>query len=176
MFKPITNVVCVTLLTILMIISVTGCTATTEETPSDEITWSLKLTGASTKVITQEKFEEGANPDCHGTEVTIEDTGIYSGIPLWLLCGWVDDRVQHGDDAFNDELADSDYNITVIADDEYSAIFNSKTIARNNDIILANELDGQPIDKGGPLKLVGTELSKGQQVKNVVEIRLDLPE
>lgn len=167
----ITKITLITLVTALMVASMVACT---EASPVGT-EWSLKLSGASTETITQEKFEEGAAPACHGVECSIEDK-VYSGIPLWVLCGWVDDEVEHGEGAFNDELADNGYDIIVISADGYSVTFNSQTITRNNNIILANEVDGQTISQGGPLRLVGPELSKGQRVKQVVEIHLDLPE
>lgn len=166
----------ITLVTALMVVPMAACA----EAPPVGTEWSLKLTGALTETITQEEFEEGADSTCHRVECSIEDEegtiNTYSGIPLWMLCGWVDDEVKHGGGAFNDELANNGYDITVIADDGYSVTFGSQTIARNNNIILANEVDGQPIGKGGPLRLAGPELSKGQRVKSVVEIHLDLPE
>jgi hypothetical protein len=174
--KSITKITLITLITALMLASMAACA---EASPVGT-EWSLKLTGALTETITQEEFEESANPTCHGVECSIEDEEgtihTYSGIPLWMLCGWVDDEVKHGEGAFNDELANQGYDITVIAADGYSVTFSSQTIARNNNIILANKIDGQPISQGGPLRLVGPELSKGQRVKNVVEIHLDLPE
>ena len=162
----------ITLVTALMVASMAACA----EAPPAEIGWSLKLTGALTETITQEEFEEGTDLNCHGVEISIEGEGTYSGIPLWMLCGWVDDEVKHGEGAFSDELANQGYNITVIAADGYSVTFSSQAIVRNNNIVLANKVDGQPISQGGPLRLVGPELSKGQRVKNVVEIHLDLPE
>ena len=171
MIKSITKIALITLVTALMVTSMVACA----EAPPVGTEWSLKLTGALTETITQEEFEEGADPTCHGVECSLEDK-VYSGIPLWVLCGWVDDEVEHGEGAFNDQLANNGYDITVISADGYSVTFNSQTITRNNNIILANEVDGQPIGQGDPLRLVGPELSKGQRVKNVVEIHLDLPE
>jgi len=174
--KSITKITLITLITALMLASMAACA----EAPPVGTEWSLKLTGALTETITQEEFEEGADPTCHGVECSIEDEEgtihTYSGIPLWMLCGWVDDEVKHGEGAFNDELANQGYDITVIAADGYSVTFSNQTIVRNNNIVLANEVDGQPISQGGPLRLVGSELSKGQRVKNVAEIHLDLPE
>jgi hypothetical protein len=171
----VTKIALITLVTALMVVPMAACA---EAPPVTE--YSLKLTGALTETITEAEFEEGADSTCHGVECSIEDEegtiNTYSGIPLWMLCGWVDDEVKHGGGAYNDELANNDYDIIVIADDGYSVTFGSQTIARNNNIILANEVDGQPIGKGGPLRLAGPELSTGQRVKNVVEIHLELPE
>ena len=179
MIKSITKIALITLVAAL-VIGVVGCAKVAETPQSAVAAWSLELTGVSTEIITQEEFEKGADPGCHGAEYSFTGKDgvvhIYSGIPLWRLCGWVDDEVEHGKGAFNDELANKGYNIKVIAADGYKAILSSKTIARNNGIILANEVDGQPISKGGPLRLIGAELKASQMVKEVVEIQLDLSE
>jgi len=179
--KSITKITLITLVMLLMVIGVVGC-AKVAETPQPAVAaWSLKLTGVSTEIITQEEFEKGADPSCHGAECNIKVKEgvayVYSGIPLWVLCGRVDDEVEHGEGAFNDELASKGYNITVIGVDGYSITLSSETIARNNGIILANEVDGQSLSqKEAPLKLVGIELKSQQMVRNVVEIRLNLSE
>jgi len=174
-----TKIALITLATVLMVIGMVGC-AKGAETPQPA-GWSLKLTGVSAGIITQEEFEKGADPSCHGAECDIIDKeGVahtYSGIALWVLCGRVDDEVEHGKGAFNDELANRGYDITVVGADGYSITFSSKTIARNDGTILANEVDGQPLSqKEVPLKLVGAEFKTSQMVKNVAEIQLDLSE
>jgi hypothetical protein len=132
--------------------------------------WELTLDGASTYVMPQSEFEEGAG--CHGA--SWDDGGdIWSGIPLWLLVGYVDDEIQHGAGAFNDDLAAAGYDINVIASDGYTKTFASSLVARNDDMIIANELNGAPLpaDKY-PLRLVGPGLTGGQKVSQIVEIEL----
>ena len=149
-----------------------------EETPQPAVTeLTLRLTGVLTETVTLSAFEAGAK--CHGAVRQVKDedgaTHSYSGIPLWLLCGRVDDEVKHGSDAFNDELANQGYIITVISADGHTATFDSRVIARNDSIIVAYKVDGQllSVDKG-PLKLVGLELKGGDQIEDVIEIHLDL--
>ena len=141
----------ITLVTVLMVVSTTACA----KAPPTETEWSLTLTGVSTDIVTQDKFEEATKPSRHGVECSIEGNDgaiyIYSGIPLWFLCGWVDDELQHGKDAFNDALANKDYGITVTGADGWSTIYSSRTVARNNDIIIAKEIDGQPLTNVGPV-------------------------
>ncbi len=178
MIKSITKIGLIILVAAL-VIGMVGCAG---ETPQPAAAaWSLKLTGVSTEIITQEEFEKGADPGCHGAECNINAKEgvayVYSGIPLWVICGRVDDEIEHGKGAFNDELANKGYDITVIGVDGYSITLSSETIARNNGIILANEVDGQSLSqKEAPLKLVGIELKSQQMVRNVVEIRLNLSE
>jgi len=149
-----------------------------EEPPVEpEADWPLTLIGADTYVMEQSEFEDGAEPSCHGVE-WVDGSDTWSGIPLWRLCGWVDDDVQHGEGAFNDGLAADGYEIVVTAFDGYSKTFASADVARNDDMIIANELNGAelPVDYY-PLRLVGPGLTGGQKVSMIVEIELvGLPE
>lgn len=139
--------------------------------------WELELTGASSYTMSQGEFENGVA--CHGAATWTDDSGnVWSGMPLWLLVGWVDDIETHGPGAFNDELAATGYDVTVIASDAYSKTFASATVARNNSMIVANMMNGAPLPEDKyPLKLVGPGLTGGQMVSKIVEIRLSgLPE
>ncbi len=134
--------------------------------------WNLTLTGAITDVPDRSTIESCVG--CHRASWTDSSSQEWSGIPLWLLVGVVDDA--HNETAkhyFNDTVADMGYNVSVIAGDGYSKKFNSTTVARNDDIILANEMDGAVLSGGNwPLKLVGPALAKSEMVGNVVEIRV----
>ncbi len=153
--------------------------------------WNLVLTGAITQTITRSYFESGKACAMagHGATWTDDLDQVWSGMPLWLLCGYVDDTNSHdyGTDPFNDDLADAGYNVTVIdygpddtrgTDDDFSTTFNSSFVARNNNIIVADEIDGAPLPADGdkpswPLKLVGSALtSNKQKVGSIDEIVL----
>jgi hypothetical protein len=92
---------------------------------------------------------------------------------LWRLVGYVDDDVQHGEGAFNDKKADMGYEVDVIAFDGYTKTFASADVARNDNMIVANKLNGSelPVDSY-PLRLVGPDLTSGQKVSMIVEIEL----
>ncbi len=138
--------------------------------------WELTLDGASSYVMSQTEFEDGLG--CHGP-ITWDDAGdVWSGMPLWLLVGWVDDADQHGPDAFNDELAAAGYNITVYAADGYNRTFTSTEVARNDNIILANLLNDEILSTDRyPLRVVGPDLPGYMKVSQLVRIELtDLPE
>jgi DMSO/TMAO reductase YedYZ molybdopterin-dependent catalytic subunit len=142
-----------------------------EEPPVPE-TWTLTLTGADTYVMNQTEFEDGADPSCHGV-TWVDGTDTWSGIPLWRLVGWVDDDVQHGEGAFNDGLASAGYDVTIIASDGYSKTFASADVARNDNMIIANKLNGEELPENRyPLRLVGPDLSGGQKVGMITEIQL----
>ena len=151
--------------------------------------WSLILTGAVTDTISRSYFESGKACAMagHGATWTDDDGHVWSGMPLWVLCGWVDDANKHdyGTDPFRDDLADAGYNVTVIdygpdgvkgTGDDFSTTFNSSFVKRNRNIIVADEIDGAPLPKDGktwPLKLVGSALtSNKQRVGSIDEIVL----
>ena len=140
------------------------------EAPPVPETWNLTLSGAETYVMDQTEFELGAA--CH--EATwVDGTDTWSGIPLWRLVGYVDDDVQHGEGAFNDGYAAAGYDITIIASDGYSKTFASADIARNDNIIVANKLNGEELPENRyPLRLVGPGLTSGQKISMITEIRL----
>ncbi|PKL61567.1 MAG: hypothetical protein CVV31_10860 [Methanomicrobiales archaeon HGW-Methanomicrobiales-2] len=165
--------------------------ATIEIKPGAREDWNLVLTGAITDTVTRSYFESGkaCAMGMHSATWTDGEGQVWSGMPLWLLCGWVDDGNKHsaGTDPFRDDLAAAGYNVTVIdygpdgtkgTGDDFSAEFNSSFIARNNNIIVADEIDGAPLPKDGdkapwPLKLVGTALtSNKQKVGSIDEIVL----
>jgi hypothetical protein len=139
-----------------------------EEPPVPE-TWSLTLSGADTYVMNQTEFEGGVD---HHEATWVDGEDTWSGISLWRLVGWVDDDVQHGEGAFNDGLATAGYDIQIIASDGYSKTFASAAVARNDNMIIANTLNGEELSDSYPLRLVGPDLSGGQKVGMITEIQL----
>ena len=140
------------------------------EAPPVPETWSLTLSGAETYVMDQTEFEAGAA--CH--EATwFDGTNTWSGIPLWRLVGWVDDDVQHGADAFNDGYAAFGYDVQVIASDGYSKVFASADVAHNDNMIIANKMNGEELPEDRyPLRLVGPDLTGSQKVGMITQIQL----
>jgi uncharacterized repeat protein (TIGR02543 family) len=139
-------------------------------------TWSIDLIGAQTYMMTQAEFESGAL--CHGPFEYIDpEAGTYNGMPLWLLCGWVDDDVQHGPGAFNDALATTPpgYQVKVTAIDGYYFTFDSTDVARNDGIIVASKLDGEDLPGGEyPARLIGDGFAGGSgwKVREIASIEL----
>lgn len=152
--------------------------------------WDLILTGAITDTISRSYFESGKHCAMGGHSATWTDDQdqVWSGMPLWVLCGWVDDDNKHdyGTNPFREDLADAGYTVTVIdygpdgikgTDDDFAADFESSFVKYNNNIIVADEIDGAPLPNDGktwPLKLVGSALtSNKQKVGSIDEIVLD---
>ncbi len=115
--------------------------------PPDSGSYNLNLTGKITDVLSQTEFEAGVA--CHDVTWTDDDGNVWQGVPLWLFCGWVDDRIPHGPDGFNDNQAAAGYKIIVKAGDGYAKEFASADVARTNDYIIANTVNGTPLSKDG---------------------------
>jgi hypothetical protein len=115
----------------------------------------------------------------HKVSYTDSQNRIWEGMPLWFLCGFVDDAGQHSNQAFNDTLALAGYNVILEARDGYVVIIPSKDTIRNSNYIVANSLNGALIpedDSSWPLRLVGANVTGSLQVKGIAKIRLEFPE
>jgi len=139
--------------------------------------WTLQLKGALVENMTRATFESGVNEHCHGLNWTDNNNNVWTGIPLWLLVGRVDDSDVHQTNstvrAFNDTLALQGYTVKVITGQDYSCEFNSTRVMRNPNIIVANRLNGAPLPEPyWPLKLVGNGLSSDEMIGNVVEVQI----
>jgi PGF-pre-PGF domain-containing protein len=137
--------------------------------------WTLTLKGAITDTITQSEFEAAAACPHHAVTWTDSKNREWSGIPLWSLCGWVDDEIIHGSGAFNTKLAAQGYTVIVTGSGDYSKEFSSETVSQNNNFIIANKLNGTLLtnENGYPLRLVGSALTEGSQsVASIESIEL----
>lgn len=137
--------------------------------------WTLWLEGAIQEEMDRATFESGAAEKCHLTVWKDEKAQDWVGIPLWLMVGWVDDENKHEDKAFNDDLADAGYVVEVIAQDGYSATFDSARVKRNDNLIVAYLVNGNPLpDKDFPLRLVGSDVQKKEGVGQIAKIIVHL--
>lgn len=110
-----------------------------------------------------------------------DSTGtVWGGIPLWYLVGFMDDTVgtptgSHGGTTFNTAKAAAGYTVTVVGKSGSSTSFTSQSVARNNNYLVANTMNGVPIastDAKGPYKLVGTGVAGAQSIDGIVTIRM----
>lgn len=133
--------------------------------------WTLRLEGKLTEDMDRGTFESGANEKCHKAVFTDEKAQEWQGIPLWLLVGRVDDDVKHDDGAYNDDLADKGYTVEVVASDGYSVTFDSARVKRNDQLMVAFLVNGNPLtEKDFPLKLVGSDVQKKEGVGAIAKI------
>jgi DMSO/TMAO reductase YedYZ molybdopterin-dependent catalytic subunit len=137
--------------------------------------WKLPLSGAITEDMDRGTFQSCASPSCHGQTWTDGKAQVWTGVPLWLLAGRVDDEVKHGDGAYNDKLADQGYQVHVVAADGYKVALESARIKRDNNILVAYLVNGNPLDdKDFPLRLVGSDLQSNEMVGRIAKINLML--
>jgi hypothetical protein len=138
--------------------------------------WILCLEGAITEDMDRGTFESGAAPNCHGATWTDDEGRIWRGVPLWLLVGRVDDEVKHGPGAFNYKLVGSNCEINITGEDGSSHSFNSTDVVRNDNIIVANTLNGNPLpEKYWPLRIIGPNLREGGKIDRIVKIEIISP-
>jgi hypothetical protein len=150
---------------------------TTLEVKSLGEEWTLHLEGAITEEMDRATFESGASPNCHAQTWTDDKAQPWMGIPLWLLVGRVDDEVQHNGPAFNDALADAGYTVHVVSSDGKIVEFDSARVKRNDNIIVAITVNGNPLpDQYYPLRLVGSDLKKDEMAGKIMKIVIHLQE
>ncbi|MEW5872298.1 MAG: molybdopterin-dependent oxidoreductase [Chloroflexota bacterium] len=136
-------------------------------------TWLLKLDGAIQAEIDRATFESCGAPGCHAVTWTDDKAQEWTGIPLYLLAGWIDDEIKHEGPAFNDAVADAGYILKIVADDGYSVELDSQLVKRNKDILVGYLVNGNPLpDTDYPLRLVGPAVEKKLQVGRIAEILL----
>jgi DMSO/TMAO reductase YedYZ molybdopterin-dependent catalytic subunit len=138
--------------------------------------WTLQLEGAISEEMDRGTFESCTAAGCHQAAWTDDRAREWNGVPLWLLLGYVDDETRHGDDAYLETLAQEGYPVEVIAADGYSVSFDSTRLDRNDSILVADKMNGNPLeDKHFPLRLVGEGLQKNEMVSQIAQILLQLP-
>ena len=138
--------------------------------------WTLLLEGAMTETMDRATFESGASPGCHGATWKDERGRAWTGIPLWLLVGRVDDGNRHGGGAFSDSLAAAGYAVDVVAGDGRRVTFDGARLRRNDGILIAYPRDGAPLSEHDfPLRLVGADVRKDESLGGIGRIAVRPP-
>ncbi|MFZ3070937.1 MAG: molybdopterin-dependent oxidoreductase [Anaerolineaceae bacterium] len=139
--------------------------------------WVVDFVGAIDEPMDRATFESGAAANCHLATWVDEDGQEWSGIPLFYLLGRVDDEVKHGDDAYRDDLARAGYTIDITSADGYTVTLDSSLVTRNDNIIVAYRVDGNPLSgEDFPLRLVGSDLTKKEMVGGILKVVINFPE
>lgn len=135
--------------------------------------WTLGMKGAVEGEIDRNSFQSCSAPGCHQVNYTDGENQVWTGTPLWTLVGWADDLIQHSGPAYFDALADAGYTIEIIAEDGYSINLDSVKVKRNNDLLVAYQVNGAPLpDKYFPLRLVGAAAQGEQSIGAISDIHL----
>ncbi len=143
---------------------------------SVEEEWTLLLTGALTEEMDRGTFETGAAEGCHGRDWVDEAGDTWTGIPLYLLVGRVDDDNVHEGPAYNRDLANAGYDVDIITSGSGAVTLSSQDMYYNKDLVVAYRLNGEQLpEEYWPLRLVGEGLEPDQMVGGIGEIKLLLP-
>ena len=135
-----------------------------EETPP----WRVALQGAVSTRIDRGTYINCASPGCHGSGYIDADEQRWEGIPLYLVCGLVDDQRRHGEGAFNAHAARKGYTIEIETADGDVVRLDSRDVAGKRSIVLAGKLDGADLPhEYFPLRLVGPGLDEHVQVGRI---------
>jgi hypothetical protein len=135
--------------------------------------WSVVLTGAITETIDRSSYESCVN--CHEASWEDDKGQVWKGTPLWRLMGYADDAIKHEGLCYVDELAEAGYAIELVASDGYTVELSSIDANRNENWVVANTVDGNPLpEKYFPLRLVGEGLEKSSLVGALTNINFDL--
>ena len=146
------------------------------EVKAIEQDWSLTLSGAITEEMDKATFESGANPGCHGTDWTDAAGEMWTGIPLYLLVGRVDDEVAHEGPAYNRELATAGYDVQLIGADGTMVTIGSEEMYYVKELIVAHKLNGAVLGEDyWPLRLVGEGIPEADMIGQIAEIKVLIP-
>jgi DMSO/TMAO reductase YedYZ molybdopterin-dependent catalytic subunit len=134
--------------------------------------WTVNLTDLSdvTTVLTRTEVVRLAY--YNGAEYTDDDANVWSGPLLSSVIGMVDD-----DDptTYNATVADTLYQVKVIASDGYSKSAVAKDLVAN-DTFFANMLNGEPLPADyAPLRMMGAVLSGSYKVSMIETIEMVPP-
>jgi DMSO/TMAO reductase YedYZ molybdopterin-dependent catalytic subunit len=134
--------------------------------------WMLGLEGARIETMDQATFESGAAPGCHGVTWKDAQGRAWSGIPLWLLVGWVDDARKHGTGAFAADLA-AGYTVELTGAGGGRVSLDGERVARNDGLLLVHRLDGAPLAGDAfPLRLAGPGVKEGEDLGGIVKLAI----
>lgn len=133
--------------------------------------WKVQLEGAVPGEITRASYVNCASPGCHGSGWVDAQGRRWEGIPLYLVCGMVDDRVKHDAGAYNARLARRGYAIQLETNAGKVVTIDSRDIAGKASVVLSSKVDGGELpDEYFPLRLVGPGLSDAQMAGGIARI------
>lgn len=135
--------------------------------------WILTLEGTLSEVMDRATFESGMTEKCHLTAYKDDMANVWTGIPLYLLVGRVDDDNVHSAGAFNDALADTGYTVELVAANGKTLQLDSMRVKRNANLLIAALMNDNPlVDKDFPLRLVGSDVSEDESLGAITTIRI----
>ncbi|MBN2113356.1 MAG: hypothetical protein JW785_04435 [Acidimicrobiia bacterium] len=135
--------------------------------------WTLSLEGLTNEAMDRGTYDSCLN--CHGEKWTDPDGVTWDGVPLWMMAARLDGGEGHGEDPYDEALAEAGYTLVLAAADGHTAEVESTLFDRNDRILLAGLLGGAALPADYfPLRLVGEGLSGSQMVAKVVAITAEI--
>ena len=157
---------------LFLLAGATGIVTAESTADSTATSWTLTLTGAGEETISANAFHEIKARS--GITYTAPDGSVYTGVPLKLLIGMVDDA----DPAtFNATRAAEGYSIIIRATDWHDRIFSPSDLT-DTGFCIADSVNGGPLPgqdgdiKIAPLILVGEDVPAGMGIGNIMDITL----
>ena len=157
---------------LFLLAGATGIVTAESTAGSTATSWTLTLTGAGEETISANAFHEIKARS--GITYTAPDGSVYTGVPLKLLIGMVDDA----DPAtFNATRAAEGYSIIIRATDWHDRIFSPSDLT-DTGFCIADSVNGGPLPgqdgdiKIAPLILVGEDVPAGMGIGNIMDITL----
>ncbi len=139
--------------------------------------WTLNDVGTITENISKSDFEAGCAPGCHGVSWTDAQGHVWLGEPLWLLAAYVTPTdTSNPMGQFNTTAWNQGFEIHVANSNGDIVMFTAADVEKNDNIIVAYEVDGQPLSGAQwPLALVGSAVDQQHQISGIIKIRVIFP-
>ena len=110
--------------------------------------WEVVLSGAQQIALNKSMFESWVQS--FGAKSWEDEGLVWTGIPLYLVVGAVDDVEQGPLYSFDEDLANRGYTVRLTAADGWVVELDSKEIALDDGYLLVDCLDGEPLPKFSP--------------------------
>jgi hypothetical protein len=133
--------------------------------------WTVDLEGAVSAELDKAGYRACSAPGCHGSGWVDPDGAVWTGVPLYLVCGLVDDAKKHDAGAYDARLAEKGYEIQIESQGGGVVTLDSRDVAEKGSIVLSAKCDGSELgDAFFPLRLVGPGLTEEQMAGRIVRI------
>lgn len=130
--------------------------------------WRVLVNATSPLYMDRQSFTADLNH--FGINYTDSSSNVWTGTALWRWVSW-----SNYNGGVTNASLDAGYSVKVISGDGTSAVFDDSVVKNNNNVIVAAELNGAILpDPFWPLTMVGSDVSSGKQVKNIVQIQIIL--
>ena len=132
--------------------------------------WAVLVNATTDLVMDRQAFTADLNH--FGVNYTDENGNVWTGTALWRWVSWSN----YNGGVSNASLS-AGYSVKIISGDGYSATIEDSRIEMNDNIIVAAKLNDDLLpDPYWPLTLIGSDISKSESIKNIVQMDILLNE